>query len=85
MLGHHEVISDLLALRLITQRLYARLALATRKDNAWLDAEREAILETLKSQNVAIRGEPAKVSEQIKKRAEFTINLVFDSVRIDRR
>jgi hypothetical protein len=82
--GNFEVLADVLAVRLIVQRLYARFALAANKDNAWLDGERAALLEDLKSHRIEITGVPRELTDQLQDRAEAVINQVFDNVRIQR-
>jgi hypothetical protein len=78
MVNPHEVVGDLVALRLMLQRLYGRVAQGLGQGDEFLDDEREAILATLAEFDLS--GFPG--IEIAKQRAEVQINSVFDSLRI---
>jgi hypothetical protein len=77
--GPKDILGDLLALRLLVQRLYGRVALATGGGNTLLERERQAILNDLTNQTVEC---PGIDPEAVRKRAEAMVDIIFDGMRV---
>lgn len=74
-----DLIGDIVALRIVAQRLYALFALAARADNKFLDQQRQELLDILGTWKIG-----GNTSEgAVKIRAETCINSLFDDVRIN--
>jgi hypothetical protein len=75
-----DAIGDLVALRLLVQRLYGLLTIATKHDNSWLERQREEAIATVDTAHL----ETLLIEDQreIRRRAEDTINAVFDGLRL---
>ncbi len=73
-----DLIGDIVALRILVQRLFALVAFGTGQNNAFLEAQRTELLSILPLWNIS--GNEADAD--IKARAEVCINEVFDQMRV---